>query len=202
VTATRSGAVDPATRSLALDLAVTAVVVRLRSGRRWLPEVATLPAPLRRPGACFVTLTRDGALLGCIGTLEPRDALGVDVAHNAGAAAFDDPRLPAVTAADVEAMDVHVSVLGPLQPVPVAGWDGLCRAVRPGLDGLLVQAPGHRATLLPSVWQSLPRTEDFLDALWRKAWLHPGRWPAGLVVHRYEVEEFGGPARDHLPPAS
>jgi AMMECR1 domain-containing protein len=85
--------------------------------------------------------------------------------------------------------------------VPVAGWDGLRRAVRPGLDGLLVQAAYHRATLLPSVWHSLPRPEDFLDALWRKAGLRPGQWPAGLAVHRYEVEEFAGPARDHLPPA-
>jgi hypothetical protein len=51
------------------------------------------------------------------------------------------------------------------------------------------------------VWHSLPRPEDFLDALWRKAGLRPGQWPAGLAVHRYEVEEFAGPARDHLPPA-
>jgi AmmeMemoRadiSam system protein A len=124
----------------------------------------------------------------------------VDVARNASAAAFDDPRLPAVTRDDLLAMDVHVSVLGPLEPLPVTGWDGLLAAVRPGVDGLLVQAPGHRATLLPSVWRSLPGAEDFLDVLWRKAGLRPGRWPAGLVVQRYGTEEFAGPARDHLGP--
>jgi AmmeMemoRadiSam system protein A len=192
---------DPDSRSLALDLAVTAVVVRLRTGRRWLPDLATLPPALREPGACFVTLTRAGALLGCIGTLVPRDALGRDVARNASAAAFDDPRLPAVTLADVAAMDVHVSVLGPLEPLSVCGWDDLRRAVRPGTDGLLVEAPGHRGTLLPSVWRSLPDVEEFLDVLWRKAWLPAGDWPPGLAVHRYRTEEFGAPARDHHPAA-
>jgi AmmeMemoRadiSam system protein A len=188
-------------RRSALDLAVSAVRVRLEIGQRWLPDVESLLPGLREPGATFVTLTRDETLLGCIGSLEPREPLGVDVARNASAAAFDDPRLPPVTRYDLLVMDVHVSVLGPLEPLPVTCWDGLLAAVQPGVDGLLVLAPGHRATLLPSVWRSLPAAEDFLGVLWRKAGLRPGRWPSGLVVQRYGTEEFAGPARDHLDPA-
>lgn len=167
-----------------------------------VPPVPTDEDWLAVPGATFVTLTRDGALLGCIGSLVAVQPLGVDVARNAAAAAFDDPRLPPVTASDVEAMHVHVSVLGPLKPVPVDGWDGLLAAVRPGVDGLLVQAPGHRATLLPSVWRSLPDAPHFVAALWRKAWLRPGEWPDGLGVQRYATEEFGAMAREHLDAAA
>jgi hypothetical protein len=194
--------IAPEDQQRALDLAVTAVLVPLRTGRRWLPDPAVLPPGLAGPGATFVTLTRDGTLLGCIGSLAAVQPLGVDVARNAAAAAFDDPRLPAVTTSDLEAMHVHVSVLGPLEPVPVDGWDGLLAAVRPGVDGLLLQAPGHRATLLPSVWRSLPEVQPFVAALWFKAGLRPGAWPDGLSVQRYATEEFGGMAREHLDAAA
>lgn len=50
------------------------------------------PRALEKPAATFVTLTRDGRLRGCIGTLEARRPLGEDVAANARAAAFRDPR--------------------------------------------------------------------------------------------------------------
>lgn len=181
-----------------LALAVTSVVVRLRTGSAWSPAEASLPEPLRRPGATFVTLRRDGALLGCIGTLAPRDPLGVDVARNAAAAAFDDPRLPAVVEADLSAMHVHVSVLGPLEPLAVRGWDELLAAVRPGVDGLLVEASWQRATLLPSVWSDRAEPVAFVSALWLKAGLRPGAWPPGLRLHRYLAGEVSGPAAPHL----
>lgn len=181
-----------------LALAVTSVVVRLRTGSPWSPAEASLPEPLRSPGATFVTLRRDGALLGCIGTLVPRDPLGVDVARNAAAAAFDDPRLPAVVEADLQAMHVHVSVLGPLEPLVVHGWDELLAAVRPGVDGLLVEAAWLRATLLPSVWSDRAEPVGFVSALWLKAGLRPGEWPAGLRLHRYVAGEVSGPAARHL----
>jgi hypothetical protein len=49
---------------------------------------------LQEPGASFVTLTRQGELRGCIGTLEAHRPLGVDVRENAVAAAFRDPLMP------------------------------------------------------------------------------------------------------------
>ncbi len=50
-------------------------------------------------GATFVTLERNDRLLGCVGTLRAHRPLAIDVAEHALAAAFDDPRLPAVTPA-------------------------------------------------------------------------------------------------------
>ena len=56
------------------------------------------PAPhhagLTTPAATFVTLKQTGELRGCIGSLERRRPLGVDVRENAIAAAFRDPRFP------------------------------------------------------------------------------------------------------------
>src|SRR5713226_8569546 len=57
----------------------------------------SLPA-LDAPGATFVTLFRHGLLRCCIGTLEARRPLGVDVRANAVAAAFGDPRFPRLVA--------------------------------------------------------------------------------------------------------
>jgi len=186
-------------RDQALAVAVRAVVEPLTSGRRWLPDLADLAPGLTEEGASFVTLRGGGVLLGCIGSLAARQPLGIDVARNAAAAGFDDPRLPPVTGHDLALMQVHVSVLAPLVPMDVRGWAELREQVRPGVDGLLVADPRHRATFLPSVWESLPAREAYLDGLWRKAGLPPRSWPADLRVSRYEVEEFGGWARDHGP---
>lgn len=189
----------PHERDEALRIAVHAVTEPLSHGRRWLPSPHDVAPVLREPGASFVTLRRDGHLLGCIGSLVPHRPLGVDVAHNAAAAAFDDPRLPAVTAADLPALDVHVSVLGPLQAVPAAGWRELADSLRPGLDGLLVTDERHRATFLPSVWSELATPRAFLDALWVKAGMRPGVWSEGMQVSRYVVEEFGSLAHEVHP---
>ena len=64
------------------------------------PEALAAPdAPwLRETGASFVTLRLDGELRGCIGSIDPRRPLGEDVARNARAAAFHDPRFPPVSA--------------------------------------------------------------------------------------------------------
>jgi AmmeMemoRadiSam system protein A len=187
---------SPADREVALDIASRAATAPLGDGRRWLPDVAALPAALAAPGASFVTLRAYGDLLGCIGSLAPRRPLGVDIAHNAAAAAFDDPRLPALSRADVPVADIHVSVLGPLDAMPVVSMAELVRELRPGVDGVLVETATRRGTFLPSVWEQLPDAADFVTALWRKAGLVPGRWPDGLRVHRYQVQEFGRPLRD------
>jgi AmmeMemoRadiSam system protein A len=187
---------SPSEQQVALDIAWRAVVEPLRTGARWLPDPLDLSGELAQPGACFVTLRARGALLGCIGSLVAYRLLGVDVASNAAAAAYDDPRLPAVTEADLPLLDVHVSVLGPLAPATVTGRTDIEARLRPMVDGLVVEASGRRATFLPSVWEQLPDPTDFVDALWVKAGWRVRDWPDGLQVSTYEVQEFGTPAHD------
>ena len=168
-------------------LAIAAIGNALATGTRRLPSIDALPDDLTEPGATFVTLERDGELLGCVGTLEAKQALGVDVAHNALAAAFDDPRVPSVQVGDYEVMAVKVAVLSPLRPLVATSRGALVDELRPGVDGVLVEAGRRRATFLPAVWPKVRDAADFVDELWRKAGLGRDAWPDGIRVFTYST---------------
>jgi AmmeMemoRadiSam system protein A len=107
------------------------------------------------------------------------------------AAAFDDPRMPPLSPDDFPEMTVKVSVLSASTPVHARAFDELVSLVRPGVDGVTVEAGRARATLLPSVWPNVRDCDEFLDVLWAKAGLRPRAWPRGLRVRRYtSVEEL------------
>lgn len=172
-----------------LAIAADAIGRGLRGSPRELPEPSADPA-LSRPGAAFVTLQRGDALLGCIGSLVPSEPLCVNVARNAWNAAFADPRLPSLTEDEYVDMSIAISVLSPLTSVRARSWRDVHRHVHPGVDGLLVEAGRHRATLLPSMWAKLSDREEFLDVLWHKAGLRARDWLPGMRVRRYTTHEF------------
>ncbi len=174
-------------------LAAAEESIRARLERRPadLASLGSVPARLAERRASFVTLREGDQLLGCIGTLEAIRPLITDVAENAKAAAFNDPRLPPLRADQFEVMSVKVSVLSPLDRLPVASLEELSVTVEPGMDGLLVVAGSRRGTFLPSVWEQVRSTREFLGMLWQKASLRVGTWPAGVEVYRYRTIEFG-----------
>jgi AmmeMemoRadiSam system protein A len=171
--------VDVATRSVEYS-------VHVRHG--WRPNTDQFSPELQQPGAAFVTLRLDGRLRGCIGQLVATEPLVNCVADRARAAALDDPRFPPVTPGELPFLEVEVSVLADPEPFDVESYDELIRTVRPGVDGLVVEASGHRATFLPAVWDDLPSQTEFVDALWRKAGLRPGDWPKGIRMSRYTAQ--------------
>jgi AmmeMemoRadiSam system protein A len=145
---------------------------------------------LRETGASFVTLKIAGELRGCIGTIDPRRALGDDVWHNARAAAFGDPRFPPVSDRERGQLEIEVSVLSPRSPMTVASEADAIAQLRPGVDGVYLEYGHARSTFLPQVWESLPDALDFLGELRRKAGL-PGRfWHPDIRLSRYTVEKF------------
>jgi AmmeMemoRadiSam system protein A len=146
---------------------------------------------LALPAATFVTLQLDGELRGCIGSIDPRRALGDDVAHNARAAAFSDPRFLPLTAMEFESVSVEVSVLSPRTPVAAASEAEAAGALRPGVDGVYLEYEGLAATFLPQVWENLPDPVEFLAALRHKARLPARFWDARIRLTRYTVEKFG-----------
>jgi AmmeMemoRadiSam system protein A len=176
-----------------LAVAARAVHDALASGRGTLPDATRFNERLRQPGATFVTLERGDQLLGCIGTLEPVRPLVVDVARNALAAAFADPRLPPVTPDDYAAMSIKISVLSQPEPLAVSNFAELAMCVRPGVDGLLLEAGQHRSTLLPSVWPKVDGVNEFLAVLWQKAGLRGVEWEPSTRVSRYTTHEFCDP---------
>jgi AmmeMemoRadiSam system protein A len=112
----------------------------------------------------------------------------VDVARNAFGAAFADPRFPPLHAGEAAGLEVHLSILGPLERLDVACEAELLRALRPGVDGLVLRDGARRATFLPAVWESVSGPPAFVRELRRKAGLEPDHWSATLEVFRYTVE--------------
>ncbi len=162
------------------------------------PRVApeTLSAPLREPSGIFVTLEVDGALNGCIGSVVPAEPLGAAVPELAWRAAFADPRLPPLTAADYPSLEIKLSLIGPLEPVAAASETELATNLRPGVDGVLIRAGAANATFLPAVWEKLPDPVTFLRHLEAKAGLRPGQWPRGAEAWRYPTADYRRRAAD------
>lgn len=148
------------------------------------------PAWVHRPGACFVTLTTAGALHGCIGSLSPRRSLRDDVEGNALAAAFGDRRFPALTRAELDDTTVEVSVLSATTPLPVTDEADALARLRPGVDGVVLEYAGRRATFLPQVWATVPEPRAFLAHLRVKAGLPPTFWSHEVRLSRYTVAAF------------
>jgi AmmeMemoRadiSam system protein A len=142
---------------------------------------------LRQAGATFVTLAKDDALRGCIGSLEPARPLGEDVAYNALAAAFRDPRFPAMDAAEWPQCRVEVSLLSTPKPLRFADEADLLSQIVAGEDGLILEADGKRGTFLPQVWEDIADKKLFLAHLLKKASLAPDTRLTRCKVSRYRV---------------
>ena len=162
----------------------------LRTGEPLKPDLSEVSPPLRDPGAVFVTLNRNGRLRGCVGSLEARRPLVQEVARSAYSAAFNDHRFPPLSDSEFPGLDIHISLLTPLEPLRVEDRAELFERLRPGEDGLLLEDPPYKSTFLPQVWDSLPKPADFLAELLLKAGLPPDHWSNTLSFHRYGVEEF------------
>jgi AmmeMemoRadiSam system protein B/AmmeMemoRadiSam system protein A len=145
---------------------------------------------LDQTGATFVTLTKDGALRGCIGSLEAERPLGEDVARNALGAAFRDPRFPALRADEWPGCRVEVSLLTPATPLQFADEEELLAQIEPGVDGLIVEADGRRGTFLPQVWEAIADKKVFVRELVKKAGLPADTRLSGCKVYRYRVAKF------------
>ncbi len=155
-----------------------------------VPAIGKLPAELMEERATFVTLTIGGRLRGCIGMLEVCRPLAEDVAANACAAAFEDPRFDSLTKKEFEKLEIHISVLSPPEELTFSSEEDVLRQIRPGIDGLILQEGFRRGTFLPSVWEELPEKELFWAHLKLKAGLPTDYWSSTLRVFRYTTEYF------------
>jgi len=167
-----------------LALARETIRGRLASGRQ--------PAPPAPGAACaekrgvFVTLHRDGELRGCIGYPLPMKPLWDAVQEMALAAAFEDPRFPAVSADELDALDIEISVLTVPQKVGGLG------DVQVGRDGIIVSKGFQRGLLLPQVpleqgWD----LEQYISFGCRKAGLPADEWKRGVQIETFQASVFG-----------
>jgi AmmeMemoRadiSam system protein A len=151
-------------------------------------EALSLEAPtphLAEKRGAFTTLYVRRELRGCVGYVFPVASIYRTVAETARAAAFEDTRFPPLSAAELPELEIHLSVLSPLQPVRP-------EEVELGRHGLLVSLDGRRGLLLPQVpvehgWDR----ETFLQQTCRKAGLPLDAWRHGASLEAFTAELFG-----------
>ncbi|HNX53494.1 MAG TPA: AmmeMemoRadiSam system protein A [Pontiellaceae bacterium] len=177
-------------QQLLVEIARHAISQSLSNRGEKKPGSGKFPAELMQKRATFVTLTIDGQLRGCIGMLEAVRPLAEDVAANARAAAFEDPRFPPLTKKEFEKLEIHISVLSPPEEMTFLSEEDVLNQIRPGVDGLILQEGFRRGTFLPSVWEELPEKKLFWRHLKLKAGLPADYWSDSLRVFRYTTEYF------------
>ena len=177
-------------RLLLRDLAYQSIRHGLETGQALEIDIAQYPAELQTKKATFVTLHRNKELRGCIGILKPVRPLAEDVAYNAWAAAFSDSRFMPLSAGELDDLDIHISILGAPEEMVFTSEDDLVKQIRPGIDGLIMEEGFNTGTFLPSVWESLTDSREFLRHLKLKAGLPADYWSDNIKVKRYTVEEF------------
>lgn len=153
-------------------------------------NTADYSSDLQQNLASFVTLHKNGELLGCIGTLEAHQPLINDISEHAYAAAFQDPRFPALQDNEYVQLDIEISVLSKPELMKIESEEDLLQQIRPDVDGLIIEFGYNRGTFLPSVWEQLPEKKEFLNHLKMKAGLPVNWWDNAAKVSRYETFSF------------
>lgn len=168
-----------------------------RLSRKELEEAAgkTGKKFLQKRGA-FVTLTINGGLRGCIGSIFADAPLLYSVYDNALNAAFSDPRFMPLSKSEFGKTSIEVSVLSPLSELDYSDAQDLLSKLEPHRHGVLLRfSNGAGSTFLPQVWEQLSQKEDFLSHLCAKAGLQPDSWrtlrPKVLTYTVQSAEESG-----------
>ncbi len=148
-------------------------------------NVASFPTALREQRATFVTLKKNDALRGCIGSITAHRALIDDVVANAYTAAFKDPRFPPLQEDELESLTLSISLLGKPEEMTFENETNFIDQIRPGTDGLIIEDHGRRAVFLPQVWEDLPTKPTFLAHLKQKAGLSTDHWSPNFKAWRF-----------------
>jgi AmmeMemoRadiSam system protein A len=175
--------ITTANQQLLLDVARRAIVATVTGTPEAKPHAE---GELATRAAAFVSLHIAGELRGCIGHLEENDPLVHTVAECARLACTVDPRFPAVTQAEMDLIDVEISILGRRERVTSP------QEIVVGQHGLVVERDGRKGLLLPQVATEFQWTaERFVEQACLKAGLSRDGWRRGATLWRFEAQVFG-----------
>lgn len=173
-----------------LQIARSSIAEALGIEHESLDDSITSATWLQQRAACFVTLTQQEKLRGCIGTLEAHRPLLDDVRHNARAAAFKDPRFSPLTTDELSRTEIEISLLSAMQPMSFSDESEALAQLRPGIDGLVFEFERYRSTFLPQVWEQLADATDFMAHLKQKAGMPTDFWADDVKLYRYTVDKW------------
>jgi AmmeMemoRadiSam system protein A len=178
-------------KEILLELAKKAILEEL-NGQKLInkDEILEQHSFLKEDRAVFVTLTINGSLRGCIGSILPQRALIDDIISNAKNAAFNDPRFSSLTKEEFEETEIEVSILTIPQRVEYDTKEDLKHIIRPNVDGVILSFASYQATFLPDVWEQLPLFELFFSQLCMKAGMNGDCLKHHPVIYTYQTEIF------------
>jgi AmmeMemoRadiSam system protein A len=153
--------------------------------RQTVPLAQGLSPGAQQKRGVFVTLKKRGGLRGCIGRMIPDKPLHELVGAVALQSALEDPRFKPVTLPELKDLEIEISVLTPMTPVPGADH------IVVGRDGVLIRKGGRSAVFLPQVApeQGWGR-DEMLEHLCHKAGLPPGSWKEGAQLLTFQAIVF------------
>ena len=145
----------------------------------------TADADLKEKRGAFVTLRKRGALRGCIGEIEAAEPLWDVVKKMAIQSAFHDPRFPTLSKAELNTIEIEISVLTPMERINGP------EDVEIGVHGLFIRKGFNSGLLLPQVatrydWDSV----TFLEQTCHKAGLGTDDWKSDAQIWRFSAEIF------------
>ncbi len=149
-----------------------------------------IPVEFRKKKACFVTLTKNGELRGCLGHLTPVQELYRDVIENARGAALADYRFEPVDSAELPGIEVEISILERPKRYKYSSPEKLVKFLAENKSGVILKKGFNQATYLPQVWEELKNPEEFMGSLCQKAGLPLGEWKKLTEVEIYQVEKL------------
>jgi AmmeMemoRadiSam system protein A len=173
-------------RALLLTIAREAIAAHVNRQPQPQLAISNLQSAIcAKPAGAFVSIHKGGDLRGCIGHIEPTEPIGTVVPRCAVAACSRDPRFPPIAQDELDAIDIEISLLGPLEPI--AGPEDIVV----GRHGLVVERGWQRGLLLPQVagewhWDA----EGFLSHTCQKAGLPRDAWQKGAKLWKFEAEVF------------
>lgn len=139
--------------------------------------------------ACFVTLTKNGNLRGCIGSLEPRQELWKDVQENSLNSAFNDPRFFPLQEKELKDIKIEVSVLSKPQKLEYKNEEDLLNKINKEM-GIILKKDFCSSTFLPQVWEQIPDKIQFIEQLSLKAGLNKDAWKTSdISYYTADIEE-------------
>lgn len=170
------------------SIAMTSIRSQL-SGIGYRPRVRD-PLLHEKTGV-FVTLQNNGELRGCIGFVYPTYEMWAATKKAAVHAAFLDPRFNPITRAELETLEIEVSIIGTLEKLKSRS-ERFAESISLGQDGLMVIGKGSSGLLLPQVAAELGLNQlEFVEAACEKAGLLPDAWKdPSVTVYRFPAVIF------------
>lgn len=138
--------------------------------------------------ACFVTLTENNELRGCIGSLSAHQELWKDVIENTINAGFHDPRFLPLSSWDLNKIKIEISVLNVPKKLEFKDEKDLLKKIDKNM-GIILKKGFYSATFLPQVWEEITDKINFLENLSLKAGLDRDAWKDAEIWY-YRVEKI------------